>query len=386
MDGQHPSTLRPSRRLARSLPLVAALALFPLLPQGPSMAQAQSSLPLSPNATVFARGLNNPRGLAFGPDGRLYVAEGGTGGTRSTVGRCTQAPMPAGPYTGGFTARISKIGPHGQRSTVVDGLPSDQMSAAAGGAVSGVAAVAFLHGTLYALLSGAGCSHGLAGTVNGVIRVGPHGAWTRLADLSTFSDTHPVASVDPDDFETDGTWYGLVAAGGNLYVTGANHQELDQITPAGAITRLVDFSTRYPGATNWQGPTALAASQGRLYVSFLTPFPTVVGAASLDEVSLDGQVRPIAAGLTAVVGLARRQGQLYALEMTSVPGMPGPTWAGQGQVVRITAAGTLQVVARGLTFPTGMTFGPDGALYVANQGFGMPAGAGQIVRITLPAR
>jgi hypothetical protein len=32
-----------------------------------------------------------------------------------------------------------------------------------------------------------------------------------------------------------------------------------------------------------------------------------------------------------------------------------------------------------------MTFGPDGALYVSNFGFGVPVpGAGQIVRITVP--
>src|SRR5579884_3184276 len=37
---------------------------------------AQSGL--SPNAAVFATGLFNPRGLNFGPDGALYVAEGGT--------------------------------------------------------------------------------------------------------------------------------------------------------------------------------------------------------------------------------------------------------------------------------------------------------------------
>jgi len=33
--------------------------------------------------------------------------------------------------------------------------------------------------------------------------------------------------------------------------------------------------------------------------------------------------------------------------------------------------------------PTGMTFGPDGYLYVSNWG-AAPAGAGQIVRIAIP--
>jgi sugar lactone lactonase YvrE len=56
---------------------------------------------------------------------------------------------------------------------------------------------------------------------------------------------------------------------------------------------------------------------------------------------------------------------------------------GKGAVVRVQPDGTLETVASGLTFPTGMTFGPDGALYVSNFGVA-PAGAGQIVRVTLP--
>src|SRR4051812_46088281 len=87
------------------------------------------------NFTVVASGFNNPRGLKFGPDGYLYVAEGGAGGGLSTVGLCDQAagaPAGPGPYTGGFTARISKIAPDGTVSTVADHLPSSQTSAAFG--------------------------------------------------------------------------------------------------------------------------------------------------------------------------------------------------------------------------------------------------------------
>jgi hypothetical protein len=248
-----------------------------------------------------------------------------------------------------------------------------------------VADVTFLGGTLYALLSGAGCSHGLKGTVNAVIRVNAGGTWTRLADLSTFTTSHPVASIDPEDYEADGTWYGLVAWHGKLYVTGANHQELDQVAPGGAISRLVDFSVRYPGAQNWMGPTVLSAAPDGLDVGFLTTFPMVVGASNITHVSPDGTAKVVAAGLTAVVGVALRQGQLYVLEMTSVPGLPGPSWAGQGKVVRVNPNGSLETVASGLSFPTGMTVGPDGMLYVSNLGFGTPAGAGQIVRIQVPA-
>lgn len=81
----------------------------------------------APAVTVFASGLNNPRGLTFGPHGDLFVAEGGLGGrAMTTPANCTQVPAPIGPYSGGFTARISKINRKGVRTAVAEGLPSDQ--------------------------------------------------------------------------------------------------------------------------------------------------------------------------------------------------------------------------------------------------------------------
>src|SRR5215468_8550186 len=78
---------------------------------------------MSSNVLVFATGFSNPRGLKWGPDGNLYVAEGGTGGKTPPSSACDQVPPPVGPYTGGFNARISKVAPDGTRTTLVGGLP-----------------------------------------------------------------------------------------------------------------------------------------------------------------------------------------------------------------------------------------------------------------------
>jgi len=89
------------------------------------LVQTNTAQPIS--MSVYATGLNNPRGLKFGPDGYLYVAEGGLGGTNSTTPQqCQQVPS-IGPYTGSPTGgRISKIDRHGHRTTVTDALPSSQ--------------------------------------------------------------------------------------------------------------------------------------------------------------------------------------------------------------------------------------------------------------------
>jgi hypothetical protein len=108
--------------------------------------------------------------------------------------------------------------------------------------VSGVADVAFIEGKLYAILAGAGCSHGLAGTNNGMIRVDSSGNWSLIANLSDFQKAPSGSNPEPNDFEPDGTWYSMLAAHHQLFAVEPNHGELDVITTSGQMRRLADIS------------------------------------------------------------------------------------------------------------------------------------------------
>lgn len=381
MGSSTPDTFRPIERgggpsKVRRRVVVASLLLpLPLL---------FASVPVhatGATVSVLASGLENPRGLHFGPDGQLYVAEGGLGGTTSTTpGQCQQVVPPVGPYTGAMTARISRIDPTtGARATVADGLASSQTSALVGSFVSGVADIAFRGNSLFALTAGAGCSHGLAGTVNAILKIGSDGSVTQVADLSAFLMAHPVAHPDPGDFEPEGTWYSMDAVGDKLYAVEPNHAEIDVIDRDGSISRLVDISATLGSIT----PTSLAFN-GQFYLGNLSLFDPSPPSAEVFKMDKAGNISAIAGGLRAVTGVAFHDGHVYALEAFTGFFAPAPFVANTGTVVRLDSAGEWQTVVTGLNFPTAMAFGPDGNLYISNKGFGFAPTAGEIVKVTLP--
>lgn len=329
--------------------------------------------PVTPQ--VFASGFQFPRGLEFGPDGYLYVAEGGTAGTTTTTPeQCAQVFPPIGPYRSGNTARISRVDRAGNVTTFASGFPSALNGV---GDILGVADVAFVGGKLYALLAGGGCSHGVLDVPASVARVNRNGSWDVVANLSQFQANNPVSQPEADG-EPDGSWYSMIPGEGGLVAVEPNHAEMVHVNPrTGRVRRIVDFTETVGHIT----PTAVVERRGAWYVGNLGTFPGQAGTQKILRVSRRGKVREVATGFTMILGLEfDRCGRLYVLETSTADGFPAPN---TGRITRLDRRGRREVIAEGLFFPTGMTFGPDGDLYVTSIGFGPPL-PGQVLRIDVP--
>ena len=244
---------------------------------------------------------------------------------------------------------------------------------------SGVADVEFIGNTLYGLLTGAGCSHGVPSIPNQVFRVNRNGSWTTVADLSAFYKSHPTLHFEPDDFEPDGTPYSMIAVRGHLYVVEPNHGSLDRVSLNGHIKRVVDISATFGHIV----PTSVSY-HGNFFIGNLGTFPVVPGTEQILKVTPSGKLKTWATGLTTVLGSVwDHRDRLYVLESTTVPGNPTPL---TGRIRRIDRSGRMTTIAENLFLPSGMTLGPDGNLYVSNVGFGplsLVVGQGQILKVRI---
>jgi hypothetical protein len=162
-----------------------------------------------------------------------------------------------------------------------------------------------------------------------------------------------------------------------MYAVEPNHGELVKVTTDGEVSRVVDFSASLGHVV----PTAVGY-HGVFYVGNLGEFDAnQINRQQILQVTPSGEFRVAAGGLSKVLGVAfdARQ-RMYVLEMTTDSQFPAP---GLGRIVRVSRHGEPKVIASGLALPTGMTFGPDGNLYVSNWGFG-PPGMGEILKVEVP--
>jgi hypothetical protein len=349
-----------------------------------------ADLPLMPVAArgvsvqVLASGLEDPRGLVFGPDQRLYVAEAGT--TESiftgppppprkeppTRTRC-EVYWPVGPAAPGYSGQISRINRDGTTAIVASGLPSFAANMLIGGDRMGVSAVAFRGSKLYALDTGAGCSHGHPGEPNALYQVSKNGTAAPVADLSAYLRSRIDTKNPADaDFEPDGTWFNLVRAFGAFYATEPNHGVLVRIDDEGKVTLVTDLykAVRQIDGDGDHTYSALIQHNGAFYVGTLGRINDGFTGA-VYRVDRDGSnVHQVAAGLHGVLGIAfDSEDRLYVLETTGPTTAPALSDPSLGRLVRVEHNGSLTPIVTQLSFPTALIAGPRDDLYISNCGY-----------------
>lgn len=322
------------------------------------------ALPVAAQDEVIADGLNNPRGIAYGPDGVLYIAESGTGGDLDVQGLF-------GPARAGASGQITAIAADGTRSVVIAGLPSINT----GGEVTGAMLARPRDGLLW-------IANGLAWTGMPLMRT------VMAVDLETLRIVHLIdtfaaeAAQNPDGGDIDSNPVDLAfAADGSLYIVDAG---ANAIWRWSAEAMMAGETALEPFAA-WSDnpvPTSIAFDiEGNAYVGFLTGFPFPEGGARIEKWSAAGERVETYTGLTAVVDLVWHEGEIYAVQFATF-GDQG--WIPEtGSVVRVTADGP-EVLMGGLNLPYGLALTPDAGLAVVVNSAYMPdEGMGMVIPVTM---
>lgn len=335
--------------------------------------------------TVIAQGLNNPRGLARGPEGQLYVAEAGTGGPSCV-------PGPRGPDCFGSTGSISRL-TSGQVHRVVTGLVS--IASPGGQGATGPDGLSQRDdGALYTIMAAspqqippgipAGITEALQDQLGQLVKLNPEdGDYSAVAGVGAYDYAWTNRHLGLNPQYPDANPYGVLALEHRIYVVDAGSNTLDLVGADGRVTVLAVFP---PPAVNDAVPTCIDQGRdGALYVGELTGGGNAPGSAVVWRV-VPGH-KPIVwqSGFTTITGCGfGTDGSFYVTEF-QLGGLGSMNPA--GDVVRISDEGSRTVLGQGKVFlPNGFLAGPDGSVYVSNWSV-MPGTSsngsptGQVIRI-----
>jgi hypothetical protein len=323
-----------------------------------------------PAVTVVMSGLDNPRGLAFGPEGALYVAEAGRGGPGpcgvSSIGevRCY-----------GPTGAITRLWA-GAQERIATGLPSHANPT---GQASGPTDISFQgRGGAYVTI-GLGDDPavlrpvlGPAGSLFGtLLHVAASGEWRVIADLAAYE-----AAVNPGGGPIDSNPFGLLARPGARIVADAGANALLEVKANGDISTIAVFPSRPVRSTDAVPTGVVVGPDGAYYVSELTGNPFTAGAARVYRVVPGEAPTVFVSGFKTLIDLDfGPDGTLYVLQHANSPTFFG----GFGELIRVATDGVRSLVLGGLIRPTSLVVDSDGTIYVTNRGISV--GIGEVLRI-----
>jgi hypothetical protein len=276
----------------------------------------------------IAKGLANPRQIAFSPSGGLFVALAGSGRYHAKhPGGCATDPE-GGIACAGDTGGIERVVSPGSASagagrrvqfglfSIADkGGPGDP----AGSAAVGLDAVSFApNGTEWGIITAAPPSalKGLPSSVkNGVghlVRISSGGTVHPVVNVANFSLKHPTNGHSPD---TDP--YGVLAFNDRVYVADAAADTLLEWTAKGGLRIIHAFPHRNGDGSDGSFdtvPTSIATDGKHLFVGTLASF--IPGQAKVYELTMGGKVVKTYAGFSQVTSTAvDEHGNIYVTEI-----------------------------------------------------------------------
>jgi hypothetical protein len=336
---------------------------------GVPAAEAGQFTPAARPWTV-ASGLDNPRGLAFGPHGELFVAEAGKGGPGPCRTGAEGDRVCYGPS--GAITEIVRGGKH----RVVRGLPS--LAAAGGAQAIGPSDVTVgRDGKLYYTV-GLGADPAVRQQLKQLSGMAELYRGSRVvADVGRFEQRVNPDGVKPPDTNPNA----VLAVRGGEVVVDAGGNSLLRADSRGHLSKVAVFPAReLNGAPVQSVPTSVVVGpDGAYYVGELTGFPFPAGAARVWRVVPGHRPTVYATGFTNIIDLAWGPDHtLYVLEISShglTSGNPA------GALLRVERHGPpTTIIGNGLTAPGGLAIRGHDA-YISDNS--VSAGKGAVLRYVL---
>jgi len=353
--------------------------------------QAEAVAQVTATMQVVATGLNSPRGLTIGPNGGIYVAEGGVGGAD-----CYQVD-PGDPdfiMCVGATGSVTRI-ENGVQQRIATGLPS--LADPSGFAASGPSRISWRPRDALSVILGLGADPALRdqlaaafnpmfGDLGKLVRMNPAGSWDYLADVAAYEGT-----ANPDGGAIDSNPYAVYSAQGRKrLVADAGGNSLVEVDNTGQIKTLAVFPDRmvpYPpmfggGMGPMQAvPTSVTEGpDGAIYVGELTGFPFLPGEANVYRVLPRQQPQVYAGGFSSIHDITfGPDGSLYVLEIAT--DMMACEFFGEcnGRLIKVAPDGTRTVLAQDLLFPGGVAVNQAGQVFITL--FSIMPEIGMVVRV-----